>query len=87
MKPGLCTGAASSVAGARSSTCVPDSHILTGRTADPRGPRASAMDAHEKASDVYEAALARLNLPTEADLDTLTRQIAELEAKIDQLAP
>ena len=31
--------------------------------------------------------MARLNLPTEADLDSLTRQIAELEAKIDQLGP
>jgi polyhydroxyalkanoate synthesis regulator phasin len=32
-----------------------------------------------------EAALARLNLPTEADIDALTRQITELEAKINQL--
>ena len=38
-------------------------------------------------SDAYEAVMARLNLPTEADLDALTRQIAELEAKIDQLGP
>jgi hypothetical protein len=40
-----------------------------------------------QASDAYEAVMARLNLPTEADLDALTRQIAELEAKIDQLGP
>jgi polyhydroxyalkanoate synthesis regulator phasin len=40
-----------------------------------------------QASDAYEAALARLNVPTEADIDALTRQIAELEAKVDQLGP
>ena len=40
-----------------------------------------------QASDAYEAVLTRLNLPTEADIDALTRQIAELEAKIDQLGP
>jgi hypothetical protein len=38
-------------------------------------------------SDAYEAVMTRLNLPTEADIDALTRQIAELEAKIDQLGP
>ena len=40
-----------------------------------------------QASDAYEAVMTRLNLPTEADLDALTRQIAALEAKIDQLGP
>jgi hypothetical protein len=38
-------------------------------------------------SDTSEAVLARLNLPSEADIDALTRQIAELEAQIDQLTP
>jgi hypothetical protein len=40
-----------------------------------------------RASDGYEAALARLNVATAADMDALTRQVAELGAKIDQLSP
>ena len=36
------------------------------------------------AVDEIEAALARLNLPNAADMDLLTQQVAELEAKIDQ---
>ena len=45
-KPGPCISAASSAVGARSNTCVHGSHIPTGRTADPPGPRASAAGAH-----------------------------------------
>ncbi len=52
------------------------------RFAKPAGKR---WKRSHQASDAYEAVMARLNLPTEADLDALTRQIAELEAKIDQL--
>jgi len=54
------------------------------RSAGPAGKRHGRS---HQASDAYEAVMARLNLPTEADLDALTRQIAELEAKIDQLDP
>jgi hypothetical protein len=39
-----------------------------------------------QASDAYEAVLTRLNLPTAADIDALSQQVGELEAKIDQLA-
>jgi hypothetical protein len=39
----------------------------------------------KQAQDEWEAALARLNVPTAADVNALTRQIGELEAKIDQL--
>ena len=38
-------------------------------------------------SDAIEATLARLNVATEADMDALARQVAELEGKIDQLSP
>lgn len=43
--------------------------------------------AHSRAIDGYEAALARLNVATGADIDSLTHQVAELEAKIDKLIP
>jgi hypothetical protein len=54
------------------------------RSAKPAGKRCRRS---HQASDAYEAVLARLNLPTEADIDALTRQVAELEAKINQLSP
>jgi outer membrane murein-binding lipoprotein Lpp len=38
-------------------------------------------------SDGFEAALARLNVATAADMDALAQQVAELGAKIDQLSP
>lgn len=38
-----------------------------------------------QASDPIAAALARLNVPTAADIDTLTQQVVGLEAKINQL--
>jgi hypothetical protein len=53
------------------------------RSARPAGKR---WGHSHQAPDAYEAALARLNLPTEADIDALARQVAELEAKIDQLS-
>ena len=59
-------------------------HLPHRRSARPAGKR---WGHSQQASDAYEAVMARLNLPTEADLDALTRQIAELEAKIDQLGP
>ena len=36
-------------------------------------------------TDEWEADLARLNLPTRAEVEALNQQIAELEAQIDQL--
>ena len=61
---------------------LPHPHRPHRRSARPAGKRHRRS---HQASDAYEAVMARLNLPTEADLDALTRQIAELEAKIDQL--
>jgi hypothetical protein len=63
---------------------LPHPHRPHRRSARPAGKRCGRS---HQASDAYEAVMTRLNLPTEADLDALTRQIAELEAKIDQLGP
>jgi hypothetical protein len=63
---------------------LPHPHRPRRRSAKPAGKRCGRS---HQASDAYEAALARLNVPTEADIDALARQIAELEAKIDQLSP
>ena len=63
---------------------LPHPHRPHRRSARPAGRRHRRS---HQASDAYEAVMAGLNLPTEADLDALTRQIAELEAKIDQLGP
>jgi hypothetical protein len=63
---------------------LPHPHRPHRRSAKPAGKR---WGRSHQASDAYEAVMTRLNLPTEADLDALTRQIAELEAKIDQLVP
>jgi len=61
---------------------LPHPHRPQRRSARPAGKR---WGRSHHASDAYEAVLTRLKLPTEADIDALTRQIAELEAKIDQL--
>ena len=56
-----------------------------------RAARRSARSEHrrrrhgKRGSEELEAVLARLNVPTTADLNALTQQISELEAKIDQL--
>ena len=63
---------------------LPHPHRPHRRSAKPAGKRCGRS---RQASDAYEAVMTRLNLPTEADLDALTRQITELEAKIDQLGP
>ena len=63
---------------------LPHPHRPHRRSAKPAGKRCGRS---RQASDAYEAVMTRLNLPTEADLDALTRQIADLEAKIDQLVP
>jgi len=63
---------------------LPHPHRPHRRSAKPAGKRGGRS---RQASDAYEAVMTRLNLPTEADLDALTRQIADLEAKIDQLVP
>ncbi len=47
----------------------------------------SARNGHpDRASRKAEAVLARMDLPTAADVAALSRGIAELEAKIDRLA-
>ncbi len=61
---------------------LPHPHRPHRRSAKPTGKR---CERSHQASDAYEAVLTRLNLPSEADMDALARQIAELEAKIDQL--
>jgi hypothetical protein len=63
---------------------LPHPHRPRRRSAKPAGKRCGRS---HQASDAYEAVMTRLNLPTEADIDALTRQIAALEAKIDQLGP
>ena len=63
---------------------LPHPHRPHRRSAKPAGKRCGRS---RQASDAYEAVMTRLNLPTEADIDALTRQIADLEAKIDQLGP
>ena len=85
MKQEPCIGAVSSAAEARSSACMHGSHILTGRTADPRSPRASAAGAHIRRLMRMKLRFARLNLPTAADIDALMQQVAELEAHVNQL--
>jgi hypothetical protein len=62
---------------------LPHPHRPHLRSARPAGKRCGRS---HQASDAYEAVLTRLNLPTEADIDALTQQVGELEAKIDQLA-
>jgi polyhydroxyalkanoate synthesis regulator phasin len=61
---------------------LPHPHRPHRRSVKPAGKRCKRS---HQASDAYEAVLTRLNLPTEADIDALTRQIVDLEAKIDQL--
>jgi polyhydroxyalkanoate synthesis regulator phasin len=63
---------------------LPHPHRPHRRSAKPASKRCGRS---HQASDAYEAVMTRLNLPTEADIDALTRQIAALEAKIDQLGP
>ena len=63
---------------------LPHPHRPHRRSAKPAG---KCCGRSQQASEAYEAVMTRLNLPTEADIDALTRQIAELEAKIDQLGP
>jgi hypothetical protein len=62
---------------------LPHPHRPRRRSAKPAGKR---WGRSHRASDAYETVLARLNLPTEADIDALTQQVAELEAKISQLS-
>jgi hypothetical protein len=49
--------------------------------AEPAGAQISKL-----VTDEWEADLARLNLPSRSEVETLNRQITELEAQIDQLA-
>jgi len=54
--------------------------LLTPAKAGPARPQISQL-----VTDEWEADLARLNLPSRSDVDTLNRQIAGLEAQLDQL--
>jgi GTP-sensing pleiotropic transcriptional regulator CodY len=54
--------------------------ILTPASADPAGAQISKL-----VTDEWEADLARLNLPSRSEVDTLNHQITELEAQLDQL--
>lgn len=55
--------------------------ILTPAAAEPARPQITKL-----VTDEWEADLARLNLPSRDEVETLNRQIAELEVQIDQLA-
>lgn len=55
--------------------------ILTPAQAQPVRPQISKL-----VTDEWEADLARLNLPSRSEVEALNRQIAALEAEIDQLA-
>jgi hypothetical protein len=54
-------------------------------TAAPTGSPAAAPKISQLVLDEWEADLARLNLPTKSEVEALQRQLAELEAQIDQL--
>jgi hypothetical protein len=62
---------------------LPHPHRPHRRSVRPAGKRCGRS---RQASDAYEAVMARLNLPTEADIDALTQQVTELETKISQLS-
>ena len=63
---------------------LPRAHRPQRRSARPAGKRGRRS---RRTSDGLEAALARLNVATAADMDALAEQVAELEARIDQLRP
>ncbi|HTP10949.1 MAG TPA: hypothetical protein VMP08_21995 [Anaerolineae bacterium] len=54
--------------------------ILTPAKAEPAGTQISRL-----VTDEWENDLTRLNLPTRGEVEALNRQIAELDAQIDQL--
>jgi hypothetical protein len=54
--------------------------ILTPAKAEPATAQISKL-----VTDEWEADLARLNLPSRSEVDTLNLQITELEAQLDQL--
>ena len=55
--------------------------MLTPAKTEPARPQISKL-----VTDEWEADLARLNLPSRSEVETLNRQLAELEAQIDQLS-
>lgn len=63
---------------------LPRPHRPRRRSVKPKGKRARRS---RQTSDAIEAALARLNVPTAADMDALARQVAELEGRLDQFGP
>ena len=63
---------------------LPRPHRPRRRSGKPKVKRARRS---RQTSDAIEAALARLNVPTAADMDALARQVAELEGRLDQFGP
>ena len=55
------------------------------RMTAPTGSNASAPTVSKLVLDEWEADLSRLNLPTRGEVEAMQRQLAELEAQIDQL--
>ncbi len=51
----------------------------------PKGSGASTPKVSKLVLDEWEADLARLNLPSRSEVEVAQRQLAELEAQIDQL--
>ncbi len=67
-----------SLAGSVASVLV--QRLLNPAQAKPTGARVSKL-----VMDEWESDLARLNLPTRAEVEALNQQIAELEAQLDQI--
>src|SRR5512136_2658973 len=53
--------------------------------AAPAGSNTAAPKVSKLVLDEWEADLARLNLPSRSEVEAMQRQLAELEAQIDQL--
>jgi TolA-binding protein len=55
------------------------------RMTAPAGSSAAAPRVSQLVMDEWDAELGRLNLPSRSDVQAMQRQLAELEAQIDQL--
>lgn len=59
--------------------------LLVQRLLKPAEAEATGAQVSKLVIDEWESDLARLNLPTRSDVEALNRQIAELDAQIDQI--
>jgi len=59
--------------------------VLVQRILTPAKPEPAGAQISKLVIDEWEADLARLNLPSRSEVEALDRQLAELEAQIDQL--